>query len=67
MTTPSNVNAGYAKGWVVNAVNTRWHDGTLTGTQAILVRTAGQPDREHGSGRLGNDGGRGSRPVGPAS
>ena len=29
---------GYARGWAVNSVNTIWHDGTLTGTQSILVR-----------------------------
>src|SRR5262245_23966216 len=42
MATPSTVNAGYAKGWAVNSVGTRWHDGTLSGTQSILVRTAAQ-------------------------
>lgn len=42
MTTPSTVNTGYARGWSVNAVGTRWHDGTLEGTQSILVRTANQ-------------------------
>jgi CubicO group peptidase (beta-lactamase class C family) len=44
MTTPSAANPGYARGWAVNAAGTRWHDGTLPGTQAILVRTAGQRD-----------------------
>ncbi|MFI8090721.1 serine hydrolase [Streptomyces sp. NPDC086080] len=29
---------GYARGWAVNNVGTIWHDGTLPGTQAILVR-----------------------------
>jgi CubicO group peptidase (beta-lactamase class C family) len=44
MTTASAVNpgsatmAGYARGWSVNSVGTIWHDGTLPGTQAILVR-----------------------------
>jgi CubicO group peptidase (beta-lactamase class C family) len=43
MTTASAVNpgsatmAGYARGWSVNNVGTIWHDGTLPGTQAILV------------------------------
>jgi len=31
---------GYARGWAVNSVGTIWHDGTLPGTQAILVRPA---------------------------
>ncbi|MFE7136044.1 serine hydrolase [Streptomyces sp. NPDC057638] len=30
--------AGYARGWAVNSAGTVWHNGTLTGTQAILVR-----------------------------
>lgn len=29
---------GYARGWSVNSVGTIWHDGTLPGTQSILVR-----------------------------
>lgn len=29
---------GYARGWAVNNVGTIWHDGTLPGTQSILVR-----------------------------
>jgi hypothetical protein len=46
MTTASAVNpalpgdAGYARGWAVNDVGTIWHDGTLPGTQAILVQVA---------------------------
>jgi len=28
---------GYARGWAVNSVSTIWHNGTLPGTQAILV------------------------------
>jgi CubicO group peptidase (beta-lactamase class C family) len=46
MTTASAVNPalpgkpGYARGWAVNDVGTTWHDGTLPGTQAILVRVA---------------------------
>ncbi|MFF1868663.1 serine hydrolase [Kitasatospora herbaricolor] len=31
---------GYARGWAVNGAGTIWHDGTLPGTQAILVRPA---------------------------
>jgi hypothetical protein len=30
--------AGYGRGWSVNTASTIWHDGTLAGTQAILVR-----------------------------
>lgn len=46
MTTASTVNPalpgdpGYAHGWAVNNVGTIWHDGTLAGTQAILVQVA---------------------------
>lgn len=46
MTTASTVNPalpgdpGYAHGWAVNDVGTIWHDGTLAGTQAILVQVA---------------------------
>ncbi|MFJ5221413.1 serine hydrolase [Streptomyces sp. NPDC088400] len=29
---------GYARGWSVNSAGTIWHDGTLPGTQSILVR-----------------------------
>ncbi|GAA2743744.1 hypothetical protein GCM10010440_24440 [Kitasatospora cinereorecta] len=29
---------GYARGWAVNSAGTIWHDGTLPGSQAILVR-----------------------------
>jgi CubicO group peptidase (beta-lactamase class C family) len=42
MTTPSVANPGYARGWAVNSVGTRWHNGALAGTQSILVRTADQ-------------------------
>lgn len=42
MTTPSAANANYARGWAVNTAGTWWHDGTLSGTQSILVRTANQ-------------------------
>ncbi|MCX5213046.1 beta-lactamase family protein [Kitasatospora sp. NBC_00240] len=31
---------GYARGWSVDSAGTIWHDGTLPGTQAILVRPA---------------------------
>jgi CubicO group peptidase (beta-lactamase class C family) len=40
MVTPSAANRGYAKGWFINRVNNWWHNGTLAGTQTILVRTA---------------------------
>jgi CubicO group peptidase (beta-lactamase class C family) len=42
MTTPSLANPGYASGWAVNSAGTRWHNGTLSGTQSIMVRTATQ-------------------------
>ena len=42
MTTPSAANAGYARGWAVNNVGTRWHNGLLPGTESIFVRTANQ-------------------------
>jgi CubicO group peptidase (beta-lactamase class C family) len=48
ITTPSAVNPGsptmpgYAQGWAVNTAGTVWHDGTLPGTQAIVVRVADQ-------------------------
>ncbi len=40
MTTASPANAGYAKGWAVNASHNWWHSGSLPGTSSILVRTA---------------------------
>lgn len=40
MTTPSDVNQGYACGWSVNASNNWWHTGGLPGTRTILVRTS---------------------------
>ena len=39
MTTPSNVNRGYAMGWSVNAAGNWWHTGSLPGTTTVLVRT----------------------------
>ena len=33
---------GYARGWAVNSAGTAWHDGTLSGSQAIMVRVADQ-------------------------
>jgi hypothetical protein len=45
MTAPSLVRpalpslAGYGRGWATNSVGTVWHDGTLAGSQTILVRT----------------------------
>ena len=38
MTTPSAINPGYAKGWIVNARGW-WHNGSLPGTSAIMVST----------------------------
>jgi CubicO group peptidase (beta-lactamase class C family) len=40
MTTPSSVNAGYARGWAVNNAPNWWHSGSLPGTTTIMVRTA---------------------------
>jgi CubicO group peptidase (beta-lactamase class C family) len=37
MTTSSAINPRYAKGWIVNAGGW-WHNGSLPGTSAILVR-----------------------------
>ncbi|MFI6480258.1 serine hydrolase [Nonomuraea sp. NPDC050663] len=44
MTTPPSVFDGYACGWAVNKADTWWHTGRLTpnGTEAVLVRTAGE-------------------------
>jgi hypothetical protein len=39
MTTPSSVNRHYAKGWEISNGGSWWHNGTTTGTSAILVRT----------------------------
>jgi CubicO group peptidase (beta-lactamase class C family) len=41
MTTASDANAGYAKGWAVNKANNWWHNGSLPGTSTIMVRTHG--------------------------
>ncbi|MEZ4777672.1 MAG: serine hydrolase [Bacteroidia bacterium] len=41
MTTPSSVNANYAKGWQVNTFNNWWHTGALDGTASIWVRSSG--------------------------
>jgi hypothetical protein len=41
MTTASEANAGYAKGWSVNRVNNWWHNGSLPGTSTLMVRTSG--------------------------
>ncbi|MCU1240461.1 MAG: penicillin-binding protein [Candidatus Acidoferrum typicum] len=40
MTTPSEANPNYARGWHVNAEGHWWHGGDLGGTSAVLVRTA---------------------------
>ena len=39
MYTPSSTKAGYAKGWAVNTTPNYWHNGSLPGEQAIMVRT----------------------------
>lgn len=39
MFTPCSVAPGYAKGWAVNQTPNYWHNGSLPGTQAFLVRT----------------------------
>jgi len=39
MTTGSQANAGYAKGWAINKVPNWWHTGSLPGTATLLVRT----------------------------
>lgn len=39
MFTASTANNGYAKGWSVNSVPNYWHNGSLPGDQAFLVRT----------------------------
>jgi CubicO group peptidase (beta-lactamase class C family) len=36
MTTGSQANASYAKGWSVNARHNRWHTGSLDGTSAFI-------------------------------
>jgi CubicO group peptidase (beta-lactamase class C family) len=41
MTTASEANTGYAKGWAVNKANNWWHNGSLPGTTTIMVRTSG--------------------------
>lgn len=38
MTTPSAVEANYAKGWQVNAYNNWWHTGAIPGTSSEVVR-----------------------------
>ncbi len=40
MTTATEANAGYAKGWSVNKVNNWWHNGSLPGTSTLMVRTS---------------------------
>ena len=39
MTTASAASAGYAMGWVVNRNNNWWHNGSLPGTESLMVRT----------------------------
>jgi CubicO group peptidase (beta-lactamase class C family) len=38
MTTPSNANPGYARGWAVNEAGSWWHGGSFPGTSTVLVR-----------------------------
>ena len=40
MTTATQANLQYAKGWAVNGANNWWHAGSLPGTTSIMVRTA---------------------------
>jgi CubicO group peptidase (beta-lactamase class C family) len=40
MTTASAQKATYAKGWAVNEAGTWWHEGSLPGSMAIMVRTS---------------------------
>lgn len=40
MTTASAQKATYAKGWAVNEAGTWWHEGSLPGSTAIMVRTS---------------------------
>jgi CubicO group peptidase (beta-lactamase class C family) len=40
MTTASDANPNYARGWMVNAKRHWWHGGDLAGSTAILVRTS---------------------------
>ena len=40
MTTPSDANTGYARGWSVNAKGHWWHGGSLPGTTTVMVRTS---------------------------
>jgi|HubBroStandDraft_6_1064221.scaffolds.fasta_scaffold101299_4 CubicO group peptidase (beta-lactamase class C family) len=40
MTSHCDVNANYARGWAVNSTGNWWHNGSLPGTTAILVRTS---------------------------
>lgn len=39
MTTPSAVQANYAKGWQVNIYNNWWHTGSIPGTSSEVVRS----------------------------
>jgi len=41
MSTTSAANIGYAKGWMVNKQDNRWHNGSLPGTATVIVRTSG--------------------------
>lgn len=39
MTLPSEINSFYSKGWCITNNNNWWHNGSLPGTSAIIVRT----------------------------
>ena len=39
MTTPWRANSRYARGWLISHDGNWWHNGTVTGTSGILVRT----------------------------
>ena len=41
MTAGSTANRGYAKGWAVNHQGNWWHNGSLPGTESLMVRTSG--------------------------
>jgi CubicO group peptidase (beta-lactamase class C family) len=40
MTTNCDANTNYARGWMVNSLGNWWHNGSLPGTTAIMVRTS---------------------------
>jgi CubicO group peptidase (beta-lactamase class C family) len=38
MTTPSNANSSYAKGWSINTYNHWWHTGSMPGSSSMIAR-----------------------------